>query len=116
LGEQLRAAPLTCARVGRARLVGSHVVHVSSSIRKRVAGDGWAAVGDAAASYDPLSGYGITKALQNASAAAEAIARGDPASYASGVQAAFTAYVRQKRSYYAMERRWENTPFWRHRR
>jgi flavin-dependent dehydrogenase len=116
LGEQLRAAPLTCARVGRARLVRSDVVHVSSSIRKRVAGDGWAAVGDAAASYDPLSGYGITKALQNASAVAEAIVSGDLESYGSGIGRAFEAYVRQKRAYYAMERRWEKMPFWQHRR
>jgi len=116
LGEQLRAAPLTCARVGRARLVGSDIVHVSSSIRKHVAGDGWAAAGDAAASYDPLSGYGITKALQNASAVADAIASGDLDAYASGVQRAFAAYVRQKRTYYAMECRWENAPFWRNRR
>jgi hypothetical protein len=27
----------------------------------------------------------------------------------------FDAYVRQKRAYYAMERRWE-TPFWQNRR
>jgi flavin-dependent dehydrogenase len=116
LAEQLRGAPLTCARVGRARLVRSDIVHVSSSIRKRVAGDGWAAAGDAAASYDPLSGYGITKALQNASDLAEAIARGDLDAYASGVQSAFAAYVRQKRAYYAMERRWEQRPFWVNRR
>jgi len=116
LGEQLRGAPLTCARVGRARLIGSDIVHVSSSIRKRFAGDGWAAVGDAAASYDPLSGYGITKALQNASAVADAIARGDLDSYGSSAQSAFAAYVRQKRAYYAMERRWEKSPFWRNRR
>jgi flavin-dependent dehydrogenase len=116
LGEQLRAAPLTCGRVGRARLVASDIVHVSSSIRKRIAGDGWAAVGDAAASYDPLSGYGITKALQNASTVADAIARQDLDSYANGVQSAFAAYVRQKRAYYATERRWEKSPFWRNRR
>lgn len=115
LSEQLRNAPLTFARVGRARLVGSHVVRVSSSIRTRVAGNGWAAVGDAAASYDPLSGYGITKALQNASAVAGAIARGDLAAYDDGAQRAFAGYVRQKRAYYAMERRWE-TPFWKNRR
>jgi len=116
LGEQLRAAPLACARVGRARLVRSDIVRVSSSIRKRVAGEGWAAVGDAAASYDPLSGHGITKALQNASDVAGAIARGDMDSYNDAAQRAFAAYVRQKRAYYAMERRWERSPFWRNRR
>jgi flavin-dependent dehydrogenase len=115
LSEQLCAAPLTCARIGRARLVRSDIVHVSSSIRKRVAGDGWAAVGDAAASYDPLSGYGITKALQNASDLADAIVRDDLGSYNDTAQRAFAAYVRQKREYYAMERRWE-TPFWQNRR
>ena len=116
LGEQLRAAPLTCARVGSARLVGSDIVHVSSSIRTRVTGDGWAAAGDAAASYDPLSGYGITKALQSANAVADAIACAELASYERDVRRAFEAYARQKRAYYAMERRWEKMPFWQSRR
>ena len=115
VGEQLARAPLVCARVGRARLVRSDIVHVSSSIRKRVAGDGWAAVGDAAASYDPLSGYGITKALQNAGILADAIARGQLDPYVRDVRRSFDAYVRQKRSYYAMERRWAEQPFWRNR-
>jgi flavin-dependent dehydrogenase len=113
LGEQLQQAPLTCARVGHAQLLRSDIVHVSSSIRKRVTGDGWAAAGDAAASYDPLSGYGITKALENANALAEAVARDDVATYASDVRRAYDAYVVQKRAYYAMERRWADAPFWR---
>jgi flavin-dependent dehydrogenase len=116
LGEQLSRAPLTCARVGAARLVRSDVVHVSSSVRKRAAGDGWAAAGDAAASYDPLSGYGITKALSNAGALAEAVAHDDLGAYASSVRREYDAYVAQKRSYYALERRWEDAPFWRARR
>jgi flavin-dependent dehydrogenase len=116
LAEQLERAPLACARVGRAHLLRSDTVHISSSIRKRAAGAGWAAVGDAAASYDPLSGYGITKALQDATALAAAIERDDISPYADGVQRAFSAYVRQKRAYYASERRWFDQPFWKRRR
>ena len=112
LAEQLGRAPLTCARVGRARLVRSDIVRVSSSVRTCVAGDGWAAVGDAAASYDPLSGYGITKAFSNANALADAVVSGDISTYACGVRHAFDAYVAQKRAYYALERRWADAPFW----
>lgn len=112
LAEQLQRAPLTCSRVGRARLVRSDIVRVSSSIRKHVVGDGWAAVGDAAASYDPLSGYGITKALSNATALAEAVVRDEIRTYAVDIRHAYDAYVAQKRAYYALERRWADAPFW----
>src|SRR5260370_21059317 len=79
IAEQLASAPLTCARVGSARIAASHVVHVPSSVRRRAAGTGWAAVGDAAAAYDPLSGFGIVKALQSARALAVPLDAARPA-------------------------------------
>lgn len=115
LGEQLERAPLTCARIGQARLAASHTVHVSSSIRRVPAGKGWAAVGDAAASYDPLSGFGIVKGLQDALALAAAHDANALARYAATQRERFTAYARQRRAYYALERRWPNHPFWRNR-
>ncbi len=113
LAEQLASAPLTCARVGRARIVASHVVHVPSSVRRRAAGSGWAAVGDAAASYDPLSGFGIVKALQGARTFADALDDASLAAYDADVRRRFDAYVAQRRAYYAGERRWPDRPFWR---
>lgn len=113
IAEQLASAPLTCARVGRARIAASHVVHVPSSIRRRAAGKNWAAVGDAAASYDPLSGFGIVKALHGARALAAALDDASLAAYDADVRRRFDAYVAQRRAYYAGERRWPERPFWR---
>ena len=122
LAEQLARAPLTRARIGTAQIVASHVVHVASSVRARACGDGWAAAGDAAAAYDPLSGFGITKALRDARPLAGAIDRaldGDGAAlgaYADGVRRAFDAYVVQRRAFYALETRWPERAFWKKRR
>jgi flavin-dependent dehydrogenase len=121
LSEQLEQAPLTCARIGSARIIASHVVHVPSSVRACAAGNGWAAAGDAAAAYDPLSGFGITKALRDAREVADAVHRvldGDGAAldaYANRVHRAFDAYVAQRRSYYALETRWPERTFWKNR-
>jgi flavin-dependent dehydrogenase len=115
LGEQLERAPLTCARVGHARLVASHTAHVSSSLRRAPAGTGWAAAGDAAASYDPLSGFGIVKGLQDALALAEALKSNAWDDYAAAHRRRFAAYAAQRRAYYALERRWPNQTFWRNR-
>ncbi len=115
LGEQLERAPLTCARIGQARLVASRTAHVSSSLRRSAAGPGWAAAGDAAASYDPLSGFGIVKGLQDALALADALESNAWDDYTAAHHRRFTAYARQRRAYYALERRWPNQPFWRNR-
>jgi flavin-dependent dehydrogenase len=118
LADQVEQAPLTCARMGAAHIAASHVVHVPSSVRVRAAGDGWAAAGDAAAAYDPLSGYGITKALGDARELADAVdsaLRGrtdEVTAYAGRVRSAFDAYAVQRRAYYALETRWPERLFW----
>jgi len=121
LAEQLVRAPLTCARIGAARILAIHVVQVPSSVRAPAAGADWAATGDAAAAYDPLSGFGIAKALHDARPLAAAVDRalgGDGSAlsaYADGVRRAFDAYAAQRRSYYALERRWPERAFWKNR-
>jgi flavin-dependent dehydrogenase len=122
LEEQLRQAPLTLNRLQSSCVSGRRVLSVPSFCARRISGEDWVLVGDSASSYDPLSGRGIFKALRHASAAAAALdcrLRGDPdgiASYASRVRREFTAYARQRRSFYAIESRWSNLPFWRARR
>lgn len=121
LRDQLAQAPLARARIGDAQIVDSHIVQVSSSVRAPATGDAWAAAGDAAAAYDPLSGYGITKGLRDAGALADAVVlalRGDPDSlsaYADRVRRAFDAYSVQRRAYYALETRWADRTFWKNR-
>lgn len=84
----------------------------------RAAGPGWLAVGDAAATYDPLSAQGIYKALANGLAAAEAIWRGaslphhDCVDYAAATVRDFRDYARNHEQLYATEQRFARSPFW----
>jgi flavin-dependent dehydrogenase len=99
-----------------------HVVSAASRTLDRVTGRGWLAVGDAARSYDPLSGQGITKALESALAAAEAIAAssaGDAMAldrFAHDADREWQRYRAEHAAHYARERRWPYSVFWRRRR
>jgi flavin-dependent dehydrogenase len=80
-------------------------------------------VGDAASSFDPVSGQGIVKALRSGVFASYAIAdyleRGDPDGlrrYGTFVRSEFAAYRDTLRDYYAQERRWPDSLFWQRRR
>jgi flavin-dependent dehydrogenase len=55
--------------------------------RNRLAGDGWAAVGDAAGLVDPLTGEGIYYALRSADLLAECVRKGRIADYGARVRA-----------------------------
>lgn len=81
-------------------------------------GDNWIAVGDAAISYDPLSSYGITSALESGFYAGHAIA-----DKLDGIDDAFiaydyllcTAYATYKEMHihqYKIENRWPEELFW----
>jgi flavin-dependent dehydrogenase len=100
--------PLRGADAGTARL-------------DRVAGAGWAAVGDAAVSFDPLSSQGLLTALFTGLRAGQAIDRalaGDPTEvdgYVRRVDEIDSAYRRHRAAYYALEVRWLDRTFWRRR-
>jgi flavin-dependent dehydrogenase len=79
-------------------------------------------VGDAASSFDPVSGQGIYKALRSGIFASYAIAdllrRNDEsgiARYRTFVADEYSAYRETLRDYYALEQRWPDRPFWRRR-
>ena len=115
-------APATRARIADAHLVREPVILPAHSARlDRIAGDGWAAAGEAAASFDPLSSMGIGYALTsgiNAARAADSWLRGNRdhlASYAEDVARHFDAYLDRRGAYYAMEQRWPDEAFWRRR-
>lgn len=92
-----------------------------TAILSAVAGPGWLAVGDAAACLDPLLSQGLTRALEDGLAAADAIAgarMGDEGAfnaYQDRIFARFTAGVRLRAAFYAGETRWPDAPFWRRR-
>jgi flavin-dependent dehydrogenase len=92
-----------------------------SSRLDAIAGEGWLALGDAAAAYDPLSSHGVASALGSGFYGANAIAdllagRTEARSaYLDVMQRAYGAYLDILRERYAAERRWPDAPFWRRR-
>jgi flavin-dependent dehydrogenase len=81
-------------------------------------GERWLAVGDAAASFDPLSSMGIGHALStgmHAARAANAALEGDDElrnEYSRSIAENFDRFLEIRRSFYAVERRWTESPFW----
>ncbi len=121
--EQLKAAPLTAARIaGDDRAGDLHVRTARTQRLDETAGDDWIAVGDAAMSFDPLSSEGISKGLEwgkKAAVAAVAFCRGDRSAaqaYRDDIDRAFAEYLVTRYRYYAAEKRWPDAPFWRRRR
>lgn len=83
--------------------------------------NGFLAVGDAAAAYDPLSSWGITKGFSDGIAGADALARaraGDSEALAEHRNTQLRDFenhrVRQS-DFYRGETRWPDSPFWRSR-
>lgn len=120
----LAASPHTRQRVADHGDVLSRPLRVTAArneVLVPLSGDGWLAVGDAAAAYDPLSSHGIGSALAvGGRAAATVIAHlgGDSGAftaYAERITTGYATYLHLWRAYYADERRWPTAPFW-HRR
>lgn len=84
-------------------------------------GQRWLAVGDAAFSYDPISSYGITSALEGGFYAGHAIAdtlagnRDALPAYDWLITQAFTRYTTMHQHQYQQEQRWAQQPFWQRR-
>ncbi|MFJ7246757.1 NAD(P)/FAD-dependent oxidoreductase [Kitasatospora sp. NPDC098652] len=84
-------------------------------------GDGWIAVGDAAAAFDPISSQGILTALHTGMTGASALAAhldGDDRAleaYRAQVAAILTAYRRNHHAVYSLEGRWSDRVFWQRR-
>ena len=92
-----------------------------SQILDPVAGDGWIAAGEAAVGFDPLSsmgiGYAMASGIQAARIAASTLG-GDKQHaqlFASDVRKHYDAYLARRQAYYAIEKRWPESPFWRRR-
>ena len=98
-----------------------HLTSAGTAWLEPAVGDAWAAAGDAAVSFDPLSSHGITSALwagQRAAHAARTALQGDGAPlarYAATIEHAVQNFLMQRRAVYAQERRFADHPFWRRR-
>jgi flavin-dependent dehydrogenase len=94
------------------------VTPASSSVLQPCAGPGWFAAGDAAMTFDPLSGQGLLNALFTGLATAEAadrqLQRCNDAlpGYLQTLAGIETAYHRHLSKWYQAETRWPGAPFW----
>jgi flavin-dependent dehydrogenase len=84
------------------------------------AGSRWIAIGDAASSYDPLSGQGIMNALMSAIRGANFIVDGlnDGSTSEQFIETSdleYRRYLQFRAAHYGREMRWPNATFWRRR-
>jgi flavin-dependent dehydrogenase len=97
------------------------IVSAATISRIEPAGESWCAVGDAAISFDPLSGLGVQQALDSAFQASDAIlARmaGNKRAldcYRQWLNQCFSAYLVTRRAYYSHVKRWPSSRFWQRR-
>ncbi len=119
LGRSIHAR----ARLGEAEDVRSPHVHAANSSRlDPVAGPGWAAIGDAALTIDPLTGMGVWHALDSARRAAYAVSawlEGSAAEldeYAREEAGFFAEYLAFQASLYRLNQRWPGSAYWDRRR
>ena len=122
--DRLASAEHTAARALRygAGLAGPPFIVPAASGRLERFGDtGWLALGDAAASQDPLSSEGILVALQSGVEGAVAAARALDGDREALIAAAarretdWLDYLSQRDHHYGLERRWRTAPFWQRR-
>ena len=103
-------------------------VAANSTRLNQVAGPGWAALGDAALSFDPLSSQGMFNAMAGAMQLSElmketAIIENAGSKNAELFQSAYTHqmnniwehYVKHKNIFYRQEQRWKEKEFWKRR-
>lgn len=93
-------------------------IDAGGSCLSAMTGDGWVACGDAALSFDPVSGQGLLAAMHGATLAAKAVDAalgGDKSSlraYETRLHDIRQRYVAHCCAAYASEPRWEDNPFW----
>lgn len=84
----------------------------------KIADENWLAIGDAASAYDPITSRGIIKSLLNAEVSANVIAKKlnnsvlDCMEVHHQINQSYERYEEERRYYYAMEKRWEQSEFW----
>ena len=104
------------------------VVAANSTRLDQAAGKQWAALGDAAMSFDPLSSQGMFNGMAGALQLAELIIESAPAlerdkakmdqlttKYQYQIDQIWKHYVNHKFIFYSQERRWPNSIFWKRR-
>jgi flavin-dependent dehydrogenase len=97
---------------------GPQIMMSNSSRLEKMVGENWLAVGDAAATYDPLSSRGIITAINDSINASVTIIKhlnGDVQcleDYNKCIIANFDNYLKERSYYYKLEKRWTDSAFW----
>ncbi|HEV3059842.1 MAG TPA: NAD(P)/FAD-dependent oxidoreductase [Vicinamibacterales bacterium] len=125
--KQLAKTTMTRRRFApRESRAALRIQSAASILCRKPTDQGWLAVGDAAMSFDPLSGLGVYRALEGASIAATTIedvlsrggSSGSPSnnvSYDRWIRRTFAEYLGLRRHHYTAEQRWPDSTFWRRR-
>ncbi|WCT10322.1 NAD(P)/FAD-dependent oxidoreductase [Mucilaginibacter jinjuensis] len=127
LAQSDREMAMILEKVGRQ--IEIHKTASANSTRlTKVAGKQWAALGDAAISFDPLSSQGMFNAMASSVQLTELITTLDllnnmePATmhefesrYTKQIDQIWMHYLNHKSIFYRQERRWKDAPFWRRR-
>ena len=118
----LEASDHTRRRLASARAQGAPILYPADSSALDIAADeGWMAIGDAAVTFDPLSGQGILKALHHGFLAAYAASdhlAGRPYAkerFRARIKGELEGYLAARERYYREEARWPASEFWRRR-
>lgn len=94
------------------------VIPANTYLRKKVAGQDWLSVGDAAIALDPLSGLGVFNALKSGITAAEHIVdlkenrSRNLRDYSLHLMGEFERFASARETNYSKEQRWPESPFW----
>ena len=98
--------------------LGPYAILSNSTRLEKVSGDNWLAIGDAAATFDPLSSNGVINAIDDAIDVSNMIKKHLEKeenlfdSYNSNVVKKFNNYLHKRSFYYSKEKRWRNSLFW----
>jgi 2-polyprenyl-6-methoxyphenol hydroxylase-like FAD-dependent oxidoreductase len=117
----LESAPAVRERLGRTttNLEEVRIVPAFPRLLRTMYGADWFAIGDAAATHDPLSGHGIQYAFESAFRAAEMASADAPlerlgAVYQEAIEARFTRHIDiRARAYAEAAPRFPGSAFWR---
>jgi 2-polyprenyl-6-methoxyphenol hydroxylase-like FAD-dependent oxidoreductase len=92
-------------------------VAANSTKLQQVTGKQWAALGDAAISFDPLSSQGMFNAMASAMQLVDLIAAGQSieTEYTGQIERIWQHYLTHRCDFYRQETRWQDQPFWQRR-
>lgn len=97
---------------------GPYTIISNSTRLEKVIGERWIAIGDSAATFDPLSSNGISKAIRDGIESSKLIKQyleGDGLAlepYNEKFILGYNSYLNKRILYYRLEKRWRNSPFW----